>query len=95
MSCDEICWKACDENSPWLVMAFCEDSRHYPWCCLCGKWAEEDHLRGWKCAGKRERFNVALGPFLAQQLAKGASSEAGLSLTSLNPVSFLFMRELP
>ena len=44
-----------------------------------GKWAEEEHLRGAKCAGKRERFNVVMGPFLAELLSKGAvKSEARL-----------------
>ena len=52
-------------------------SRIVPW--TQGKWAEEDHLRGAKCAGKRERFNVVMGPFLAELLSKGAAkSEARL-----------------
>lgn len=60
---------ACEENSPWLTMSFSNESGHFPWCGLCGKWAGPDHLTSQKCQQKRDAWQVIMGPRLQELIS--------------------------
>jgi len=60
--------EACRENSRWLIFGYGTECYEFPWCGLCGHWADETHLMSRGCCDRRQAFSISVGPVLSALL---------------------------